>query len=68
MCGLKKLVQKTGNHNVIKLNKNNLYNINNEKFVVISAGTGTGCVFYDEKNKLFLAYNNYLFYLNLVVY
>ena len=38
----------------IGLGAKNLYNINNEKFVVISAGTGTGCVFYDEKNYHYL--------------
>ena len=32
----------------------NLYSINDEKFVVISAGTGTGCVFYDGKNYHYL--------------
>ncbi len=38
----------------IGLGAKDLYNINNEKFVVISAGTGTGCVFYDEKNYHYL--------------
>tara|TARA_B100000965_G_scaffold302142_1_gene260784 strand:+ start:640 stop:1452 length:813 start_codon:yes stop_codon:yes gene_type:complete len=38
----------------IGLGAKNLYSINDEKFVVISAGTGTGCVFYDGKNYHYL--------------
>ena len=38
----------------IGLGAKNLYGINDEKFVVISAGTGTGCVFYDGKNYHYL--------------
>ena len=38
----------------IGLGAKNLYSINDEKFIVISAGTGTGCVFYDGKNYHYL--------------
>ena len=38
----------------IGLGAKNLYSINDKKFVVISAGTGTGCVFYDGKNYHYL--------------
>ena len=38
----------------IGMGAKDLYSINDEKFVVISAGTGTGCVFYDEENYHYL--------------
>ena len=36
----------------------NLYSINDSKFIVISAGTGTGCVGYIKKN--FIIWVEYL--------